>query len=174
MRASLYPVAAALVLVAAVGQRVAAEDAGHMVLVPSEAAVKWQPGPANLPKGTQLAVLAGDPAKEGPFVLRVKFPPNTMVAPHRHATDENLTVLSGQLFHGWGEKVDKTQGHAMKLGGFVFLPGNSPHYVWTTSAESIVQVTGAGPFGLNYVNPEDDPSEPSDGASAPRARLAGA
>ena len=67
MRPSLYPAAAALVLVAAAGQRAAAEDAGHMVLVPSEAAVKWQPGPASLPKGTQLAVLSGDPAKEGPL-----------------------------------------------------------------------------------------------------------
>lgn len=130
-----------------------------MVLVPDDAAVKWQPAPANLPKGSQLAVLAGDPAKPGPFALRVKFPPNTLVAPHRHATDENLTVISGELYHGMGETVDKAHGHKLEQGGFVYLPGGTPHSVWTAGSESVVQVTGTGPFGLNYVNAEDDPSK---------------
>ena len=150
---------AALIVAAAVGQRAAAEEAGRMVLVPDDAAVKWQPAPANLPKGSQLVVLAGDPAKPGPFALRVKFPPNTLVAPHRHATDENLTVISGELYHGMGERVDKAHGHKLEQGGFVYLPGGSPHSVWTAGSESVVQVTGTGPFGLNYVNAEDDPSK---------------
>ena len=150
---------AALVVVVAVSQRAAADEAGRMVLVPNGAAVKWQAAPANLPKGSQLAVLAGDPGKSGPFALRVKIPANTMIAPHRHATDENLTVISGDLYHGMGETVDKAHGHALNPGGFVYLPGGSPHYVWTTAGESVVQVTGTGPFGLIYVNPEDDPSK---------------
>ena len=44
-------------------------------------------------------------------------------------------------------------------GGFVYLPANMPHSVWTADTEFIVQVTGTGPFGLNYVNPADDPSK---------------
>ena len=47
----------------------------------------------------------------------------------------------------------------MNPGGFVYLPGGTPHYVWTTGTDSVVQVTGTGPFGLIYVNPEDDPSK---------------
>lgn len=137
----------------------AAEDTGNMALVPNAAAINWQAGPANLPKGSQIAVLAGDPGAVGPFVLRVKFPPNTLVAPHRHATAENLTVMSGDFYHGMGEKVDKAGGDLMKPGGFVYLPGNMPHYVWTAATESVVQVTGTGPFGLIYVNPKDDPSK---------------
>ena len=39
------------------------------------------------------------------------------------------------------------------------LPANMPHSVWTADTEFIVQVTGTGPFGLNYVNPADDPSK---------------
>ena len=57
--------------------------------------MEWGPAPPSLPKGAQLALLAGDPAKPGPFALRVRFPPNSVVAPHWHATDENLTVLDG-------------------------------------------------------------------------------
>ena len=124
-----------------------------MVMLPSGAAIPWQAGPSDLPKGTQIAVLAGDPGKPGPFVLRVKFPPNTVVAPHRHTTAENLTILSGQLYHGMGEKLDKAHGDRLEPGGFVFLPGMMPHSVWTAEAESVVQVTGTGPFGLIYVNP---------------------
>ena len=70
-------------------------------------AVPWQNDPPGLPKGAQIAVLAGDPGKPGPFVLRVRFPPGTVVAPHRHATAENLTVLSGDLYHGMGEKLTR-------------------------------------------------------------------
>ena len=135
-----------------------ADDMAGMVLIPSDSAVHWAPGPASLPKGTQLAVLAGDPAKPGPFVLRVRFPANTTVAPHTHGTAENLTVISGSLMHAMGPALDKHGGDQLGVGGFVYLPGGMPHSVWTTAAPAEVQVTGTGPFGLNYVNPADDPS----------------
>jgi quercetin dioxygenase-like cupin family protein len=153
--------AAAIVIFIAVGFPAFAEDADSMVLLPSDAAVKWQPGPPNLPKGTQIAVLIGDPGKPGPFVLRVKFPAHTIVAPHTHATAENLTVISGDLYHQMGEKLDQSRGNIMHTGGFTYLPADMPHSVWTTDDGSVVQVTGTGPFGLNYVNPADDPSKKS-------------
>ena len=156
-------VAAALIAVAASaaasGQGAAAQDASPMTLIPGGASVKWQAGPPDLPKGSQIAVLAGDPGKPGPFVLRVKFPPDTAVPPHRHATAENLTVLSGDLYHGMGEMLDKAHGERLEPGSFVFLPGMMPHSVWTTGTEAIVQVTGTGPFGLIYVNPGDSPAK---------------
>jgi len=37
------------------------------------------------------------------------------------------------------------------------MPANMNHYAWTT-AETIVQVHGDGPFQIVYVNPADDPS----------------
>jgi uncharacterized RmlC-like cupin family protein len=105
-----------------------------------------------------MAVLTGDPAKRGPFVLRIKFPANTLVAAHTHNTAETLTVLRGTLYHAMGGQLEKTQGKRLSMGGFVYLPAGIPHSVWTTTSESIVQVTGTGRFGLNYVNPADDPS----------------
>lgn len=149
----------ACIVAAAAGPQARAQDHAHALLVPGEAAVQWQPGPAELPKGTEIAVLAGDPAKPGPFVLRVKFPPDTIVAPHRHATAENLTVLSGDVHHGMGETLDKERGERLAAGGFVYLPAMAPHSVWTAAGGAVVQVTGTGPFGLIYVNPADDPSK---------------
>jgi hypothetical protein len=136
-----------------------AQGAEQMSVVRNGAAIHWQPGPPSLPKGSQLAVLSGDPDKPGPFVLRVKFPPNSVVGPHTYATAENLTVLTGTFYQSMGEKLDRAHGERMGPGGFVYLPGNMPHSVWTTATESVVQVTGTGPFGLNYVNPADDPGK---------------
>lgn len=143
----------------ATGSTGLAEDAHAMTLVPSAGVVTWAPGRASLPKGTQLAMLVGDPGQPGPFVLRVKLPPGSIVAPHWRATAENLTVLSEHVFHAMGDKLDKSQGKELEAGGFVYLPGKTNHSVWTTTSEAVVQVTGTGPFGVNYVNPADDPSK---------------
>lgn len=147
-------------LVAPGGSSLGADaHAGMSALVPGPAAVKWGPAPPTLPKGTQLAVLFGDPAQPGPFGLRVKFQPNSVVPPHWHATDENLTVIEGSVVHQMGDKIDKAKGEEVAAGGFVYLPAKMNHSVWTTTAEAVVQVTGTGPFGINYVNPADDPSK---------------
>src|SRR5690242_13927115 len=79
----------------------ASEDA--VIVTPDK--INWKPAP-NLPAGTQVAVLTGDPASEGPFVLRLKFPDGTKIMPHWHPTTENVTVLSGELHLGMGDKFD--------------------------------------------------------------------
>ena len=61
-----------------------------------------------------------------------------------------------------GNTVDREHGKLVEAGGYVFLPANMPHSLWTTTDASIIQVTGMGPFGLNYVNPADDPSHNPD------------
>lgn len=140
------------------GQAAMAADTSTMTLIPGAAAIQWQAAPASLPKGTKISILAGDPAKPGPFVLRLLFPANTDILPHTHNTAENVTVLSGSIFHEMGVKLDKGRGEQLTIGGFVYLPGEMPHSLWTTAEAAELQVTGTGPFGLNYVNPSDDPS----------------
>jgi quercetin dioxygenase-like cupin family protein len=139
-----------------------AKDSDHaahgMVTVPDAASVVYQPGPANLPKGTQISMVAGDPAKPGPFVLRIKFPAKTVIAPHTHAQAETLTILSGSIYHQHGKTIDTAAGQPLRAGGFVYLPQDMPHALWTTDEAVELQVNGTGPFGLNYINPADDPS----------------
>src|SRR2546425_931812 len=64
--------------------------------------IKWQDGPASLPKGAKIALLEGDPGKEGPFVIRLKFPDGYRILPHTHPKRERVTVLSGILYLGMG------------------------------------------------------------------------
>ncbi len=118
--------------------------------------MKWGDAPPSLPKGSKMAVLFGDPSKEGPFSIRAKLPMGYTVPPHFHTKDENLTVLSGTLYIGMSDTVDKKSAHALKAGGFHHLPGKVHHYAFTKSPTEL-QISGDGPFDINYLNPADDP-----------------
>lgn len=136
-----------------------AADGPGMAMLPDDAAVNWGPPPASLPHNTQFSILSGDPAKPGPFTLRLRMPAGTVIAPHTHATAENLTVLSGAIMHDMGNTIDKARAKPLGTGAFVFLPGDMPHSLWTTTEAAEIQVSGTGPFGLHYINPADDPSQ---------------
>ncbi|HWO03431.1 MAG TPA: cupin domain-containing protein [Methylomirabilota bacterium] len=130
-----------------------AEEHAHTVALP--ATLKWAE-PAVLP-GALLAVVQGDPSKEGLFVYRLKMPPGYRIPPHLHKASENVTVLSGDFFIGLGEKLDQGKGQELPVGAFLSVPPNHPHYAWVGGSETIVQVHGVGPTDLRFVNPEDDP-----------------
>jgi quercetin dioxygenase-like cupin family protein len=130
---------------------------GHKDLFTGPPEVKWMPAPPALPAGAQLAVMYGDPSKNGPFVVRVKMPAGYRVAAHHHPTVENVTILEGSFHTGMGDKLEEKNGTSFAPGGFVSMPANMNHYAWTT-AETIIQVHGDGPLQITYVNPADDPS----------------
>jgi len=116
----------------------------------------WKDNPA-LPKGAQFAVLVGDPTKAGGMVVqRVKLPANYQVPPHTHPYAETVTVISGSLGSGMGEKFEK-KGEMLKPGSLFALPAKHAHFVWTGNEEAIVQVQFVGPGGIDYINPADDP-----------------
>ena len=118
--------------------------------------LKWGPAPPAFNAGAQMAVVDGDPTTPGPFVVRVKFPAGFKVMPHWHPTDENVTVISGTLVAGMGEKWDDAAMKTFTAGGFARMPKKTPHYV-QAKEDTVVQVHAAGPFTLTYVNPNDDP-----------------
>jgi quercetin dioxygenase-like cupin family protein len=124
--------------------------------VNNPARIKWGAGPAALPRGAQLAVLSGDPAKEGMFTIRLKFPPGYRVMPHHHPSDELVTVISGRVTRGMGDTVDPAKMVTTVAGGYAVMPKGMNHYV-STRGGAIVQVTAHGPFQVVYANPKDDP-----------------
>lgn len=133
----------------------AAQQPQHHTVVAGDA-VKWGPAPPSLPPGAEGAVLLGSPVKEGPFVLRLKFPAGFIVPPHRHSKDEVVTVISGRFVITAGEKVDRASMKALPAGSFFHLPAGMAHYGWAES-ESVVQLSGMGPFDVVYIDPKDDP-----------------
>jgi quercetin dioxygenase-like cupin family protein len=141
-----------LVVIPARAQSPSAEE--HIAVTP--AMLKWGPAPPSLPSGAQMAVVQGDPTKEGPFVIRAKFPAGYKVPPHWHPTAEHITVLSGAFQVGMGDKMNVAEMKTFPPGSFVALPKEMHHYGRAKVATTI-QIHGVGPFALTYVNPSDDP-----------------
>jgi hypothetical protein len=103
-----------------------------------------------------MAVLEGDPAKEGLFTMRLLLPDGMVISPHWHTQIEHVTVIAGTLNIGMGEKFDKSATRAMPAGSFGFWPPQMRHYGWI-KGETVLQLHGQGPWTITYVNPADDP-----------------
>ena len=125
-------------------------------LAVSQDSLKWGAAPPAFPKGAQLAVVSGDPSKEGLYVVRLKLPAGYKVPAHWHPTDENVTVLKGTLRVGKGEKFEPSTLQDLPAGSFMRMPKTMRHYA-QAKGETILQLHGIGPFEIHYVNPGDDP-----------------
>jgi quercetin dioxygenase-like cupin family protein len=132
-----------------------AQDATKITMVTPDA-LTWTDSPA-LPKGGQVATLLGDPTKNGETVVqRVRFPANYQIPPHTHPYAEAVTVISGNVGIGGGEKLEK-KGEMGKAGTFFANPAKHAHYVWTGDEQAIIQVQFIGPRQIDYIDPADDP-----------------
>src|SRR5262249_22001704 len=127
--------------------------------------LKWAP----IIKGCDLAGVSGDANTEGtPFVLRIRCADGTKVPAHWHPTDENVTVLKGTFLIGMGEAFDEGKLQTMNVGNFLMMPKEMRHFAMC-KGETIVQVHGAGPFKVNWVNPSEvtPPDAPASGGAKP-------
>lgn len=120
-------------------------------------AVPWGAPPPMVPAGAQFAVLEGDPtASTGDFTIRLKMPDGYRIPPHWHPRRENVTVITGALKLGMGDKFDASKMENLPAGSFGYLDPDMHHYVMA-HGETIVQVHGQSPIEFNYINPNDDP-----------------
>ena len=90
------------------------------------------------------------------FAFRLKWPDNSRFAPHFHPADEHFVVVSGTFNMGLGDKLDTKATKPMTAGSFMVMPKGTHHFAWT-KGETVLHVYAIGPWGITYVNPEDDP-----------------
>lgn len=128
----------------------------HESMLYAPDSIAWKDGPPSLEKGAKFAILEGDPAKEGPFVMRLRLPDGFQIRPHSHPKTERVTVISGTFLLAMGDKLDRANAKPLKTGTYAFWPAGMKHTAWA-QGETIVQVHGIGPWVINYVNPADDP-----------------
>jgi hypothetical protein len=120
--------------------------------------MKWMDATgAGLPAGAKMAVVSGNPMKDGAFVVRLQMPADYAVPPHHHPTDEKVSIVSGgPLHYGMGDKMDLANAGTLEKGYHVTMQTGMNHWVHAPAA-TVVQVSGMGPFQITYVNPADDP-----------------
>ena len=126
----------------------------HKMLSPQE--IKWASGPPSLPPGAEVAVLYGDPGKDGLFAMRLKLPKGYKIAPHTHPKPQVVTVISGTFRLGMGETADQSKGKPLAAGSFFAMPPGMAHFAFADE-DTVVQLNSTGPWALTYVNAADDP-----------------
>lgn len=146
----------AVLLVVVLAAPVGYADEKVEAIFHSPSTLKWADGPPALPPGAKVAVLEGDPTKPGPFVMRATLPDGYKIPPHTHAKAERVTVLSGNLHLGMGDKFDAKHATGLTAGGYAALPPNMKHFAWA-EGETVIQIHGDGPWDIEYLNPADDP-----------------
>jgi quercetin dioxygenase-like cupin family protein len=129
-------------------------DMNLAIRLPSS--IQWKDAPDCLPRGAKIAVLEGDPTKEGPFVFRALLPDGYRIPPHTHPKVERITVISGVFNVGMGERFDAPKTQAMPAGTYGFWPAGMKHFVFA-KGETVIQFHGQGPWSIEYVNALDDP-----------------
>ena len=120
---------------------------------------KWIDCPG-MPAGCKMLRLYGDPSQSGEFAVRFKYVAHYRIAPHTHAVDEHVTVISGGPFHiAVGDTFDSNAPSAQTLHAtdLALVPVGIHHFAWS-DAETILQVHGMGPFKRNFLNPADNSS----------------
>jgi quercetin dioxygenase-like cupin family protein len=161
----LFP--ALLLAQTAAPKKAAAKPAGPEAVILTPDKIQWGPAPPIFQPGAQFAVIAGDPSKAGPYIVRLKLPDGYKIMPHWHPTTENVTVISGEFHAAMGDKFDESSMGTLPPGSVAVMPPHHNHYAMA-KGETVVQVNGTGPFKLTYVNPADDPTKGQSGA-APKA-----
>jgi uncharacterized RmlC-like cupin family protein len=99
----------------------------------------------------KIAAIHGDPnAASGTYVIRLQFPAGYKFPAHWHPNAENLTVLSGELLLGMGDKEDAAKLMSYKPGAFMYIPGKMPHFGGAKGA-TVIQLHGPAPFKIELV-----------------------
>lgn len=125
----------------------------HTMVLPGE--LKWSDVPS-VPPGAKIAMIEGPMSEAVPFTARLKFPANYNLPAHWHPAIEHVTVISGTFHMGTGDKLDRSRTTALPAGAMAIMQVGTRHFAWTNE-ETVVQIHGVGPWGINYVNPDDDP-----------------
>jgi hypothetical protein len=106
--------------------------------------IPW--GPVNA-AGAQSAVVVGDPAKPGFYMVYNKWTKgNHFSHPHFHPNDRYIAVLSGTWWVGTGPKFDPENGTVpMPTGSFVTHYGKQVHWDGAKNEDAVLLIMGEGP-----------------------------
>ncbi len=133
-------------------------DAGHIpfVLPPD---VKWTGDPTR----QQAAVLYGDPTREGPYGLLIKWYPGAFSRPHFHDQTRWIYVVSGTWWVSSGNVYDEKTTYPFHAGTFSTDVANTVHWDGCRAGEkepAIILLTGVGPVKTVQVDETGKPVPP--------------
>jgi quercetin dioxygenase-like cupin family protein len=142
--------ATTLTLAAALpGYAVELNPAARVYKTPDQ--IKWNPPSA---AGSQNAVLVGDPAKPGLYVVLNKWlKGNHFSRPHFHPNDRFITVIGGTWWMGSGSTFDPDNSVSLPTGTYVTHFGKQVHWDGAKDEDASLVIFGDGPGTSTQVEP---------------------
>src|SRR5712672_168036 len=101
--------------------------------------------------GIQTRTLKGDATKSGIYTIQLTIPASVRIQAHTHPDDRVATVISGTWYIGYGAKFDEAKLKALTAGSFYTEPPGVAHFAKTGNEPVVLQITGNGPTGTEYV-----------------------
>jgi quercetin dioxygenase-like cupin family protein len=116
---------------------------------PAPAADPWSQGVRYAPMGSavkaEAATVAGKQNAVGLYTIRVHVARGGSIAPHTHPDVRILTVVSGEVYYGFGESVDLAGAKLYRTGDVFTVPANAPHWAEASTSDVVYQEAGMGP-----------------------------
>lgn len=112
---------AAISLALALTMPAAAADA-PLAIDTGSAELNWGQCPSLFPRGCEIAVLQGDPAKPNADVL-LRVPGGMKLPPHRHSSAERMLLVSGRM----RVKYQGSPARTLRAGHYAYGPAGLPH-----------------------------------------------
>jgi quercetin dioxygenase-like cupin family protein len=133
MNRSTCAVAVIALAAAVAAPEVQAQSGGPVVYSVGDKSIQWGPCPAFLPKGCQIGVLNGDPAKPNVDIF-FKVPGKSKIASHKHTSAERMVLVQGEMQVTY-------EGHkpvTLKRGSYAYGPAELTHEASCLSNEPCV------------------------------------
>src|SRR5690242_4402671 len=130
-------------------------DPGHVPFVlPKD--IKW----TGDPKRSETAILYGDPSREGPYGLLIKWHPGNFSRPHFHDQTRYIYVVSGTWWVSSSNVYDERTTYPFHAGTFSTDVANMTHWDGCRTGESepaVILLTGIGPVKTVSVDESGKP-----------------
>lgn len=117
--------------------------------------LKWSFVPG-YPRPIEMAIVSGDPAQPGPFVVRYRMPSGMKWSPHRYPNAREMTIVKGIFWLVPGESFNWKDMNEYKAGTTLTKEAGQPYFGWARTA-TVLEERGEGPSLIEYVHAEDDP-----------------
>jgi quercetin dioxygenase-like cupin family protein len=129
----------------------ASSEAGsNAVMIPASTIPVF--APFRVPAESNEVLVGNASTHNRPFVFRIRELPGTVIPPHTHPIDENITVLHGTFYFGIGRRFDPDALHVLPAGSFIFVPHGTPMFGYAPEAV-VVQIHGVGVFKQPFIDP---------------------
>lgn len=127
------------------------------IFQPSDVAYSDPPA-GMLPPGIKMAVLEGDPNQAKTYTFRLVLQKGQQMPVHAHSYNERFILLAGKVEFAFGDTFANDQLKPVAVPSVGLVPANQMHYARALADNTIVQITGVGPFDMKLGRDTDAPA----------------